>query len=330
MPAPLAIESHAAGVAMISYPDDPLFPSQYNLHNTGQNGGTPGADIHALQAWSMVPRSTHVVIAVLDTGVDGTHPDLQGKMVPGATFVDGTTTPEDDNGHGTEMAGAAAAASDNGIGVAGVCPGARIMPVKVATADGHTDDAEGNPRVAAGIRWAVDHGAHVISFSLGVGDNPAMREAAQYAYDRNVLIVAAAGNAGSGSSPFPGPAYFPHVLAVGGTDNADRRMAYSNYGMSHLVMAPSVAVPTTGRNGSFGLGGFTSIAAPQVAGIAALLLSVRPELTVDELLSLIERGADPIGSGESPDPRSGHGRVNAYRSVLLTLAMEDRISGEAP
>jgi subtilisin family serine protease len=228
------------------------------------------------------------------------------------------------------MAGAAAAMTDNGVGVAGICPGGRIMPVKVATAGGHTDDADGNPRVAAGIRWAVDHGASVISFSLGAGDNPAMRDAVNYAYAHNVLIVAAAGNSGSGSSPYPGPAYFPHVLAAGGTDNRDRRMSYSGYGMQHLVMAPSVDVPTTARGGGVGKGSYTSIAAPQVAGVAALLLSVRPGLTVDELIALIEKGADPVDGQQGFDPRVGYGRVNAYRSLQLALAMPGATPNAVP
>jgi subtilisin family serine protease len=219
------------------------------------------------------------------------------------------------------MAGVAAAVTKNHAGITDVCSDGHLMPVKVATAAGHTDDAEGNPRVAAGIQWAVDHGARVISFSLGVGDNPAMRAAVRYAYRRNVLIVAAAGNSGTSTSPFPGPAYFPHVLAVGGTDGQDRRQPYSTYGMKDLVMAPSVDVPTTQLGGGYGVGGYTSIAAPQVAGIAALLLSARPSLSVDQLIALIERGADPIDGQRGWSAKVGYGRVNAYRSLALALAI---------
>jgi len=262
-----------------------------------------------------------VIIAVLDTGVDLTHPELKDKLVPGATFIEGTSTAQDDNGHGTEVAGVAAALTNDEAGIAGVRPRVRIMPVKVATAGGHTDDADGNPRVAAGIRWAVDHGANVIAFSLAVGDNANMRDAVAYAYRHNVLLVAASGNSGTHSSPYPAPAYFPHVLAVGGTDNHGHRQSYSSYGMKDLVMAPSVDVPTTHLGGGCGTGGFTSIAAPQVAGLAALLLSVRPGLSVDQLIALIEGGADPIEGQEGWDRKVGYGRVNAYRSLQLALAM---------
>jgi subtilisin family serine protease len=304
-----------------SYPNDPLFARQWNLHNTGQNGGTPGADIHATQAWGITRCSPNVVIAVLDTGVDPTHPDLQGKLVPGATFIPGTNSPADDNGHGTQMAGIAAAGTDNGQGIAGVCPLGKIMPVKVATAQGHTDDAEGDVQVAAGLRWAVDHGANIISFSLGVLDTPAIRDAVNYAYAHNVLIVAAAGNSGDNQSPYPAPAMYPHVLAVGGTDNKDRRTSYSSYGFPHLVLAPSEDIETTGLHGQYESGGYTSIAAPQVAGIAALILSIRPGLSVDQLITVIEQGADPVDGQTGPTAKEGYGRVNAYKSLLLAQAL---------
>jgi subtilisin family serine protease len=259
-----------------------------------------------------------VIVAVLDTGVDLTHPDLKRTLVPGATFIDGTMTAQDDNGHGTQVAGVAAAAA-NGYAGAGATAG--IMPVKVATAEGHTDDEDGNPRVAAGIRWAADHGARIIAFSLGAGDNASMRAAVDYAYRRNVLIVAASGNSGTDRSPYPGPAYFPHVLAVGGTDERGRRQPFSTYGMRDLVMAPTVGVRTTQLGGGYATGAFTSIAAPQVAGLAALLVSLRPDLSIDQLIALIESGADPIGGQRGWHPKVGYGRVNVSRSLQLALAL---------
>lgn len=308
-----------------AFPNDPLYPTQWNLHNTGQNGGKPGADIHAQEAWGITKCSPDVIIAIVDTGVDPNQPDLQGKLVPGATFIPGTTSPADDNGHGTEMAGIAAANTNNGQGIASVCPLGRIMPIKVATAQGHTDDAEGDVQVAAGIRWAVDHGASVISFSLGVLDTPAMRDAVDYAYAHNVLIVAAAGNSGNDQSPYPAPAMYPHVLAVGGADNQDRRTSYSSYGFTNLVLAPSENIPTTERGDKYGLGGYTSIAAPQVAGIAALILTIRPGLSVDQLISVIERGADPVDGQTGYNEKDGYGRVNAYSSLLLARALASAV-----
>lgn len=302
-------------------PNDPLFPRQWNLRNTGQQGGKPGADINILPAWNMIGPSRAVTIAVLDTGVDPEHPDLRGKLVPGATFVPGTTTSADDNGHGTQMAGVLAADTNNGTGIASVCPLGMIMPVKVATEKGHTDDAQGNVAVAAGICWAVDHGADLISFSLGVLDTSAMRAAATYAYRHNVLIVAAAGNSGNNQSRYPAPALYPHVLAVGGSDNRDRRAPYSSYGFKHLVLAPSEQIPTTQRGDSYGMGRFTSIAAPQVAGIAALMLSMCPNLTVDQLIDVIERGADQVDGQAGYNEVTGYGRVNAYKSLLLARAL---------
>ncbi len=305
----------------LSSPDDPLFPAQWNLQNTGQDGGKPGADICIVPAWTLTRGSPTVTIAVLDTGIDSTHPDLRGALVPGATFIPGTTTTEDDHGHGTQMAGIIAAGTNNGTGIASVCPGARIMPVKVATSRGHTDDANGNVVVAAGICWAVDHGAQVISFSLGVLDTPAMRDAATYAYTHDVLIVAAAGNNGSDRSPYPAPALYPHVLAVGGTDNRDQRAPYSGYGFPHLVLAPSEYIPTTQRGQGYALGRFTSIATPQVAGVAALIRSTYPALSVDTVIDVIERSADPVDGQTSHSQTHGAGRVNAYQSLLLAQAL---------
>lgn len=307
--------------AQTSYPNDPLFSTQWNLHNTGQGGGTPGADLHALEAWGITKCSSSVTIGILDTGVDPSQPDLKGKVLPGATFIEGTTTSNDDNGHGTQMAGVAAAITNNGAGIAGVCPMGRILPVKVATAGGHTDDAQGDVRVAAGLRWAVDHGANVINFSLGVLDIPAMRDAVDYAYRHNVLVVAASGNSGDNKSPYPGPAYFPHVLAVGGTDNKDHRWPQSSYGMKDLVMAPATDVPATGRGDAYNTGCCTSVAAPQVTGVAALILSVRPGLRVEQLIGAIEKGADPIDGQTGWDPKVGYGRVNAYRSLQIAMKM---------
>lgn len=219
------------------------------------------------------------------------------------------------------MAGVLAADTNNGMGIASVCPTGMIMPVKVATSRGHTDDAQGNVAVAAGIHWAVDHCADIISFSLGVLDTPAMRTAAAYAYRHNVLILAATDNSGNDRSRYPAPAMYPHVLALGGSDNRDHRALYSSYGFRHLVLAPREQIPTTQRGNTYGMGHFTSIAAPQVAGIAALILSTFPGLSVEQLIDVIERGADPVDDRGGYNEMTGYGRVNAYRSPLLARGL---------
>lgn len=237
--------------------------------------------------------------------------------MPGATFIAGTTTAADDQGHGTEIAGVIGAATDNGIGIAGVCPDAKIMPVKVADAHGHTDDGAGDVRVAAGIRWAVDHGASVINMSLGVFDTPAMIDAVGYAHDRGVLIVAAVGNSGDQPNPYPAPANLPHVLAVGGTTQAGARWAGSSYGPHDLVLAPEENIETTALGGGYGQGCCTSIASPQVAGIAAMIRASRPDLTPDQVITVIERGARNLDGQHGWDPKDGYGLVDAYRSLRI-------------
>jgi subtilisin family serine protease len=193
------------------------------------------------------------------------------------------------------------------------------MPVKVADSGGHTDDAEGDVQVAAGIRWAVDHGASVINMSLGVLDTPAMVDAVDYAHRHDVLIVAAVGNSGDAPNPWPAPADLPHVLAVGGTTADGQRWPYSSSGPHDLVLAPATDIETTALGGGYATGCCTSIASPQVAGIAALIRSARPDLSADEVRTLIEEGARPLAGVHGWTGQDGYGLVDAYRSVQLAL-----------
>jgi subtilisin family serine protease len=313
----VAVPGAAAASAAHGMPNDPLFAQQWYL---GGNASTAAhhASIDAVRGWRLT-HCDHVTIAVLDTGVDLAHPDLVGKLAPGATFIPGTTTPQDDQGHGTEVAGVIAAATDNAAGIAGVCPGGSIMPVKVADAGGHTDDSAGDVEVAAGIRWAVDHRASVINMSLGVLDTPAMVEAVDYAHQHDVLIVAAVGNSGDQPNPWPAPANLPHVLAVGGTTADGQHWPYSSSGPRDLVLAPATEIETTALGGGYAAGCCTSIAAPQVAGIAAMLRSVRPDLSADAVRNLIERAARPLAGTHGWTTHDGYGLVDAYRSLRLAL-----------
>ena len=196
--------------ALDTFPDDLHWNLQYGLTN-----------IHAPQGWDMSIGSAAVVIAVVDTGVDLTHPDLSPKLVAGYDFVNGDAVPQDDNGHGTHVAGIAAAQANNGEGVAGVSWGARIMPVKVlsASASGSFADA------AAGIIWATDHGAHIINLSLGGSSySQVFKDAIDYAYGKGVMLVASSGNNGSGFVLYP--ARFANVMSVGATDSNNVRASF--------------------------------------------------------------------------------------------------------
>lgn len=207
------------------------------------------------------------IVAVVDTGVDLDHPDLAGRLVPGQSFVTGWETPDDDNGHGTHCAGTIAAMQDNGVGIAGMSAGARILPVKVLGRDGSGSVAD----VAAGITWAADNGAKIISLSLGGGSrSSALDQAVAYATSKGALVIAAAGNTSSSRPNYP--AASPGVLSVGATDARDARASFSNFGPTWVkVAAPGVDILSTVPGGLYDYSSGTSMSAPFVAGLAALM-----------------------------------------------------------
>ena len=243
--------------AVDTYPNDPAWGNQYGL----------GA-IRAPQGWDITTGSSAVVIAIIDTGVDLTHPDLAGKIVAGYDFVNNDAVAQDDNGHGSHVAGISAASSNNGVGVAGTSWGALIMPVKVldAGASGSFSNA------ASGIIWATDHGAHIINLSMGASSHSTIfQNAIDYAYNHGVTLVAASGNSGSNFVLYP--ARYPNVMAVGATDSSNTIASFSNYGTELDVVAPGVNIYSTGIGNYFYNTG-TSMSAPYVAGLAAILRGI--------------------------------------------------------
>jgi type VII secretion-associated serine protease mycosin len=289
----------------LNSPNDPEYVGQQQWGLT---------QIKAEQAWDVTTGSNGIVIAIVDTGTATDHPDLSDKIVQGFNFVNNSPNPYDDEGHGTYTAGIAAASTNNDLGVAGVSWGARIMPVKVLGSNGEGDDAV----IARGIRFAVDNGARVINLSLG-GDeqSPPMQDAVQYAADHNVLVVAAAGNTPDGKPKYP--AAYPPVLAVGATGRNDTFTGFSSWGTNVGVTAPGVGVLSTGwRDGNLTyvyLNG-TSASCPFVAGVAALVWSVNPLLTAEQVKWVIEDSSDDFGDA-GWDEHYGYGRLNALRAVQL-------------
>jgi hypothetical protein len=277
----------------------------------GQQWGV--SQIKAEQAWDITTGSSDIVIAILDTGTATDHPDLEGKIVGGHDFINNDDNPYDDNGHGTYTAGIAAAESDNGRGVTGISWGARIMPVKVLSAEGNGSEEI----IGRGIRWAVDNGARIVSASLG-GDeeSPFLRDAVQYAADRNVLVVAAAGNTPDGNPHYP--AGYDTVLAVGATGRSDTFTGFSSWGRYVDVTAPGVGVLSTGWDGSltYEYGNGTSASCPFVSGVAALVWSINPGLTALQVKQIIEYSADDLGD-PGWDEHYGEGRLNAFKAVQL-------------
>jgi thermitase len=312
-------------------PDDPYFAGyQYNLRNLGgtlnispeiQPRMTAGADIKAVPAWDQAEGDAGTVIAVVDTGVDLTHPDLAGQFAgTGHDFANGDDEATDDHWHGTHVAGIAAAATDNAIGIAGVAPRCRILPVKVMDADGNGYYSW----IIDGIVWAADHGADVINLSLGGDvDDPFLEDACAYAHDKGVVVVAAAGNDGLSGVLYPA-AYDDVVLAVAASDYNDAIAEFSNSGPQVDVAAPGVWILGPAPEWYVGEGfvpylfaSGTSAAAPHVAGLAALLKSAKPDLTPDQIMKIIRYTADDINRTTlaGRDDRAGYGRINMERAL---------------
>lgn len=296
-------------------PNDPYFSAQYAL-----------GMISCPKAWDATVGSPSVTIAIVDTGIDPTHPDLAGKVVAGWDFVNDDPYADDDNGHGTHVAGIAGASSNNGVGIAGVAQRSALMPIKVLDASGSGLLSD----VASGIVWAVDRGANVISLSLGSSsDSQTLRDAVAYATSNGAVVVAAAGNAGSNVATYP--AAIPEVLSVGSVSSSDGRSAFSNYGSWVDVAAPGESILSTVPGGYEYWSG-TSMACPQVSGIAALVYS-RFGLGIGpaQVVQRIQSSADPVGSWLK------YGRVNAASAVganppalaELSLSPTSIVSGAA-
>ena len=259
-------------------PNDTSWPQQWGLRVT-----------HFPQAWGAVQSgSKPVVVAVVDTGVDPSHPDLRGAVIAGYDFVHNTANAADDQGHGTAVAGVIAARIDNREGIAGVCGTCVVMPVKVLDANGVGDDSV----IAAGIVWAVDHGARVINLSLGgPGTTTSLDDAVAYAVRKGVAVVAAAGNSSS-TTPFY-PAASPQAIGVAGTTEADRPYSWSNSGQWVKFAAPGCNLATV-RGGGYGTFCGTSSATPIVAGLAALSLGATPEAGPQQLEQALAKAAVPM------------------------------------
>jgi type VII secretion-associated serine protease mycosin len=261
------------------------------------------------------------VVAVVDTGVDLTHPDLRGVLVPGYTTFD-EPRPQDYQGHGTHVSGIIVGQGQGRPGVQGVAPGCRVMPIKVMGPRGREGRVE---NVVAGLLWAVAQGAKVINMSLGdEGTSPLLRDAIRYALERDVVLVAASGNFEEGrhssTNTMNYPAAMPGVISVGATDNGDRLADFSFWGHWMSVTAPGVeihsSIPAEGSEaGAYEYEQGTSMAAPFVAGVAALLRSRFPDWTARQVRQRLEQTAQDLGPGGF-DEQFGHGRIDARRAVL--------------
>lgn len=266
--------------------------------------------IHVNEAWDVAKGNTNITIAIVDTGVDLTHPDLQPNLVSGINLLNPSLPPRDDNGHGTNVAGVLAAATNNDKGISGILWNARIMPIKALESDG----SGGEAKLGEGIRYAVDHGAKIVVLSLGLNKySTYMSDIVRYAEEHDVLLVAATGNEGN---RIKYPAAYPTVLAVGGMTadrTADRR---SNTGPEIDLVAPW-DVFTTALGGSYEYKDGTSMAAPQVAAVAALAWSKYPNFKAYQIRQLLRQTADDLGT-PGWDASTGYGLLRADRALKET------------
>lgn len=290
-------------------PNDPYYAGGWQMEVEIMNSS---------RAWAVTSGSSAVTVAVLDSGIFSSHPDLASKIVPGWNFCDNNSDTSDVRGHGTRAAGIAAAQGNNGIGVAGIAWGCKIMPLRISGSDGIASYSN----IAAALTYAVDHGARVCSVSFILNPNSTLKSALQYVDARGGVVCSSSGNDGA----YSGQADEPLLITVGGTDEYRNWVPYSNYGDNVDVSAPASGYTTT-YSGGYDAWGGTSCATPYVAGAAALALSVNPLLTASQLRQCLLKGVWDIGA-PGRDPYYGSGFVNL--EAVLTNAKGQPVSDATP
>jgi len=299
-----SVEDDAIASAAVT-PSDPFWPQQWNARR-----------VRATEAWEVSRGHSGVTIAIVDTGVDANHPDLRGRMVRGWDFHNNDSNPYDDDGHGTAVATTAAAAGNDRVGIAGMCWRCKVMPVKVLNGMGHGSHSN----IAAGVRWAVDHGADVINMSIaGMSSTTLLQNAVAYAIRKGAVVVAAAGN--SGSSRHTYPAAFPGVISVAATNEVDRLYSWSNRGSWVTLAAPGCAFSGRPRARWASMCG-TSLSTPIVAGTVALMKSVAPRLSSLRLTRMLTVNTQRVRIS------AANGRLDAARA--MTSAHEQVRNQQAP
>jgi subtilisin family serine protease len=351
------------------FPNDEYFPKQWHLHNTGQSGGTPDADINAPEAWEITTGDPNIIIAVVDCGVESSHPDLISSLGSGHDFIDDDDLPDPSindwwDSHGTACAGLIAAEGNNEIGVTGVTWNCKIMPIRIygTKADGTAVNMTQAEKATA-LRWTASQGADILSNSWGQGSNPApiihsavkdiTRVDGIGRNGKGCIVLFASGNDSAPTKWYPQK--YPEVITVGGTDHNDLYVWYGSYGPELDVTAPSGGglvfsefdkyleeckhlstdlLWTTDILGDAGDSIFnensalldytekfvgTSGACPIAAGVAALVLSIEPDLTNDEVRHYLEQSAKDLGD-PGWDEYYGWGRVDARAALDMVLA----------
>ena len=333
-----------------TFPNDSFFLDLWGLYNIGQNNGTPDADIDAPEAWDLTTGSPDVVVAVIDYGVDYNHADLKANMwinpgeilgngidddgngyvddYYGIDAIDNSGDPMDDDGHGTHVSGSIAAVGNNGIGVTGVCWNCRIMALRFRSSNrggAISDEIEC-------IQYAVNKGVKIVCGSFGgYVFSQSEKNAIDAARNSGVLFMFAAGNGGDNSETKP---HYPsaydseNIIAVGVSDRNDRLVSWSDYGITTVdIAAPGDDILSTVLNNGYQMESGTSMAAPHVAGLAALLKSYNPSLTWLDIKNLILNNGDKIPTAEGKLVTGS--RINAYKALMGEMGIVLRLQAGA-
>ena len=291
-------------------PNDPYYFSAWHLQKIG-----------AMEAWDH-SLGAGVTIAILDSGIDAAHPDLATRLVPGWNFYDNNSNTSDVYGHGTIVAGTAAAASNNSTGVASVAGQSKIMPIRVTDLSGGGYSS----MIASGLIYAADHGIRVASISFAnMPSRSAVVTAAQYMKDKGGLVVVAAGNSGIDENFTPAKAMIP----VSATDGNDIRAGWSSYGSYVALSAPGVGIWSTAMGGGYGAYSGTSVSSPVTAGVVALMMSANPTLPNADVEKLLFSTALDLGD-MGRDPYYGYGRVDAAKAVFAAASTKPAADVQAP
>ncbi|QNA88914.1 S8 family serine peptidase [Massilia sp. Dwa41.01b] len=293
--------------------NDPYIGSAWHINKIG-----------APTAWDST-QGGGVTIAVLDTGVNASHPDLKERLVPGYNVYNNNTDTSDLCGHGTAVAGTAAASTNNAIGVAGVAGSARIMPVRIAYKDGTGCPAYFST-IANGITYAADHGARVANVSYtGIAASSSVKSAARYMKSKGGLVFISAGNANVNENVTPDTAY----IIVSSTTSSDTKSSFSSWGSFVSLAAPGSGIWTTNNSLGYSSWNGTSFSSPVSAGVAALMMAARPDLSGEQIEALLFKTAVDLGAA-GRDPVFGHGRVNAAAAVSAARAYASAVDATLP
>lgn len=348
--ATISANTQATPSRALARPDDPLFSDQWNLYDAGAVGAAITPDINAVNAWDITTGTSETVIAILDSGVDLDHPDLASKIwvnqdeipdngvdddhngkvddVNGWDFVQNDQRPQDEDGWGTFVAGVAGAATNNGIGIAGIAWNAPIMPVRVLVRDDRGQATARLDDIVEGIRYAIGNGARIIHLGFYIEAQfltprqlAELEAAVNEAHDAGALLVAPVGDHGLDGNPTVYPAALPAVVGVTATDRSNQRLAAAGRGTFVEISAPGINLPGLLLDGRYDfVPGGTEVAAPHVSGTAALIWAVNPSLTPDQVRDFLRETADDLGA-VGYDESYGFGLLNAALALQTTPHM---------